>query len=431
LLDLLLQARDTANQMGYSLYVVGGFVRDLLLGTPTMDLDLVVEGDAIALARRLGKQLQARVRSHGRFGTSKVILGGTAGTSLPPSLDFVTARTEFYQHPTALPEVERSSIKQDLYRRDFTINTMAICLDRDRYGQLVDFYGGERDLSDKLIRVLHNLSFVEDPTRILRAVRFEQRLGFQIEARTLELIHGALPLLDRVTGERLRHELELMLEEREPELAVKRLDGLGALRRLERGLRYDDWLQDKLSSARRNLARPMPQSDGDLSEGPPAAESPAPVDQKHLLLALLTYRLSKAQLDRFVSRLRFSLDVARYLHEVRRLRGQAWRLDKPELKPSRIYSMLRGSSPRAIAAFSYAVDSPTVRDHVLLYLTRLRYVRLYIGGDFLKSEGLPRGPAYGEILDRLLYARLDGGLQTAAEEESMARRLVHRWRTKR
>jgi tRNA nucleotidyltransferase (CCA-adding enzyme) len=431
LLDLLLQARDTANQLGYSLYAVGGFVRDLLLGSPTLDIDLVVEGDAIALARRLAKQLRARVRSHGRFGTSKVILGGTAGTSLPPSLDFVTARTEFYQHPTALPEVERSSIKQDLYRRDFTINTMAICLDRDRYGQLIDFYGGERDLNDKLIRVLHNLSFVEDPTRILRAVRLEQRLGFDIESRTGELIHAALPLLDRVTGERLRHELELMLQEREPELIVKRLDELGVLGRLEPSLRYDAWLEGKLGAAMEGLRRQESQRRLGVSEEVSAISIPAPIDQKHLLLALLTYRMTKAQLDRFLTRLRFSQEVAKYLHEVRHLRGQAWRLDKPNLKPSRVYRMLHPFSPRALTAFSFAVDSPRMRDYVLLYLNRLRYVRLHVRGDFLKKEGLPQGPAYSEILDRLLYARLDGKLKTAAEEESLARKLTRVWTAKR
>ncbi len=430
LLDLLLQARDTANQMGYSLYVVGGFVRDLLLGSPTLDLDLVVEGDAISLARRLAKQLRARVRSHGRFGTSKVILGGTAGTSLPPSLDFVTARTEFYQHPTALPEVERSSIKQDLYRRDFTINTMAICLDRDRYGQLIDFYGGERDLNDKLIRVLHNLSFVEDPTRILRAVRFEQRLGFQIEVRTAELIHGALPLLERVTGERLRHELELMLEERKPGLILKRLDELGVLRRLEPGLRYDQWLEAKIKRARSLQRQDTALSGTGVSEEASSIEIPAAIEQKQLLLALFTYRLSNSQLNRLVTRLRFSQEVAKYLHEVRQLRGQAWRLDRPNVKPSRVYRMLHSFSPRALIAFSCAVDSPTVRDHVLLYLDRLRYVRLQVRGDFLKKQELPQGPAYGEILDRLLYARLDGKLKTAAEEERMATKLVRAWKAR-
>ena len=429
LLDMLLQARDTANKKGYSLYVVGGFVRDLLLGMPTLDLDLVVEGDAIALAKELAKQLKARVRSHDRFGTAKVILGGTAGTNLPPSLDFVTARTEFYQHPTALPEVERSSIKQDLYRRDFTINTMAICLDRDRYGELLDFYGGERDLHDELIRVLHNLSFVEDPTRILRAVRLEQRLGFTIETRSAELIDDALGLLDRVTGERLRHELELILDERAPVAIMKRLAELAVLRRLETGLRYDEWLEEKFQQALLMVEREqVAAEEGSEAEQEGHASMPSAAEKKYLLLALLTYRLTKPQLERFLGRLKFGQETAKYLWEVKELRALAWRLDKENLKPSRIHRLLHVYSPRAILVFAIALDSPIARDNVLLYLNRLRWVRPHIRGAFLKKEGIPPGPVYRQILGKLLYARLDGQIRTAAEEEAMAKRLVAAWK---
>ncbi|HFD39184.1 MAG TPA: CBS domain-containing protein, partial [Anaerolineae bacterium] len=160
LLDLLKQASELAQEMGYPLYVVGGFVRDLLLGAPTLDMDLVVEGDAIALARRLGKQIGARVRSHGRFGTAKIMLEGREAEFGVPFLDFATARMEFYAHSAALPEVERSSIKADLHRRDFTINTLAIRLDSGHFGRLLDFYGGVQDLEDGVIRVLHSLSFI-------------------------------------------------------------------------------------------------------------------------------------------------------------------------------------------------------------------------------------------------------------------------------
>jgi tRNA nucleotidyltransferase (CCA-adding enzyme) len=424
LLAMLLQARDSANRIGYSLYVVGGFVRDLLLGMPTLDLDLVVEGDAIALAKDLARQLKGRMRSHGRFGTAKVILGGTAGTSLPPSLDFVTARTEFYQHPTALPEVERSSIKQDLYRRDFTINTMAVCLDRDRYGELLDFYGGERDLHDKLIRVLHNLSFVEDPTRILRAARLEQRLGFAIETRTAQLIDDALGLLDRTTGERLRHELELILDEPEPGVIIRRLAELGVLRRLEAGLRYDEWLAEKFQQVVLMVEREQEVEDDAETEQEGYAGIRCAVEKKRLLLALLTYRLTKPQLDRFLNRLRFGQEVGKYLREVRELRAVAWRLDRPKVKPSRVYRLLHGHSQPAITAFCIALDSPTARDNVRLYLDRLRWVRTHIRGDFLKKERIPPGPVYRQILDKLLYARLDGKVRTASEEEAMAKKLV-------
>ncbi|MBC7223147.1 MAG: CBS domain-containing protein, partial [Anaerolineae bacterium] len=219
LVTLLREVGHRARRMGFSVYAVGGVVRDLLLGIPNLDLDLVVEGDAIALARSLARSYGGRVRSHRRFGTAKWILedpmkplqvGREAvdWTALPVRhLDFVTARTEFYEHPTALPQVERSSIRQDLHRRDFTINTLAIALAPDRFGELLDFYGGHQDLRRGIIRVLHSLSFVEDPTRMLRAVRLEQRLGFRIEERTAELIENARDLLRRTTGERIRHEL--------------------------------------------------------------------------------------------------------------------------------------------------------------------------------------------------------------------------------
>jgi len=422
LLSMLIQARDVANHMGHSLYVVGGFVRDLLLGTPTLDLDLVVEGDAIALAKELSKHIKGRVRYHSRFGTAKLILGGTAGTNLPESLDFVTARTEFYQHPTALPEIERSSVKQDLYRRDFTINTMAICLDRDRYGELLDFYGGEKDLHDKVIRVLHNLSFVEDPTRILRAVRLEQRLAFVIEPRTAELVYDALGLLGRVSGERLRHELELILSEQVPEAAIRRLDELGVLSHLEPGLRYDAWLEEKSSAAR--LATQPAVSATEVHESGSAGQVQAAVDRKLLLLALLTHPLTKGQLDRFLVRLKFSQEVVEYLRQVKALHALTRRLERPNLKPSRIYRLLRPFSPQALTAYSIALDAGSAREKVLLYLQRLRWVRTRIHGDYLKQQGLAQGPVYGEILGALLDARLDGKISTASEEERMAKRLI-------
>ena len=146
--------------------------------------------------------------------------------------------------------MERSSIKQDLHRRDFTINTLAVRLTPDRWGELLDFYGGRKDLEDGVIRVLHSLSFVEDPTRILRAARFEQRFGFEIERRTEELIADALDLLDRVSPERVRHELELILAEAEPERGLCRLQALGVLQKLHPALRCDAWFADKAAELR-------------------------------------------------------------------------------------------------------------------------------------------------------------------------------------
>ncbi|NJN92890.1 MAG: CCA tRNA nucleotidyltransferase [Anaerolineales bacterium] len=193
------------------------------------------------------------------------------------SLDFVTARTEFYRHPSALPEVEQSSIRQDLHRRDFTINTLALRLTPDHFGELLDFYGGQSDLEARLIRVLHSLSFVEDPTRMLRAARLMARLDFRLEERTAELLTNALDLLSRVSGERITHELELIFQERQPEQALRQLDQLGILAAIHPGLLVDDWLVGRLQ-----LLRTV------LTETPWAGTTPAPVHYLGLLMFWLT-----------------------------------------------------------------------------------------------------------------------------------------------
>lgn len=420
--DLLLVARDVANDMSFSLYIVGGFVRDLLLGSPTLDLDLVVEGDAIRMAEELGRRLGARVRSHARFGTAKVILDGDRAAGIPPSLDFVTARTEFYERPSVLPQVERSSIKQDLYRRDFTINTLAICLDRGRYGELLDYYGGVRDIREKRIQVLHNLSFVEDPTRILRAVRFEQRLGFTIEARTEELIGEALDLLDDVSGERLRHELYLILAEAEPEKALDRLYRLGVLQHLHPSLRFGrETAQLFVRLRERFSAWPNPEDEGtetgDLAERQPAA-------MRLCYLALLTSTLIPKELEELATRLRFSGEDTRFLHEVGRLREMLNQLQATVMLPSTIYRLLSQFSREARFVITVLTDSELVRERLDLYERTLANISPRIDGHYLRALGVPPGPIYGEILERVRDAVLDGQVNTLEEEQALARRLV-------
>jgi len=427
---LLLKARDAANDLGYSLYLVGGFVRDLLLGTPNLDLDLVVEGDAIRMARELATELGGRLRSHSRFGTAKVILEGPREPGVPASLDFVTARTEFYERPTQLPEVERSSIKQDLYRRDFTINTMAICLDRNRYGQLLDFYGGERDLREGRIRVLHNLSFVEDPTRILRAVRFEQRLGFQIEERTAELIDDALDLLDHVTGERLRNELYLLLSEARPELALERLEQMGVLSHVHPALhytremgtlfarlreRFDLWAGGERQAEIKQTAQDIEEENPDEVVAPTLALC---------YLAILTSPMKPEELDAFVAHVHIPRHDARFLHEVVRLRESLSELTARAMLPSTIYHMLHPFSREARFVLSVLTDSPLVRRRLELYEGALSQIKLHIDGNYIKKLGVPPGPVYGEVLERVHDALLDNQITTTEEEQQLARSLI-------
>jgi tRNA nucleotidyltransferase (CCA-adding enzyme) len=409
--DLLALVRDvaaTAQRTNASLFFVGGIVRDLLLGQPLYDVDFVVEGDAIGLARQLAGERGGRVKGHARFGTAKWLLDErTVRVATPDGLglrtiDFVTARTEFYAHPTALPQVEQSSIKQDLHRRDFTINAMAVRLDPDRFGELLDFYGGERDLRDGVIRVLHSLSFVEDPTRMLRAARFEQRFGFRVDPRTLDLLAGALDLLDRVSGPRIRNELDLIFQESEPEKALGRLDELGVLARLNPQLRCDEWLKQAYREAR-----------GAAGGSPPA----------FTYLALLAYRLDRDALRRLIRRLRLSHAAELDLYSVVALRDARDAL-RAAAKASQVHRLLHPHSARALSVARLALDDPRARAHVDWFTRELREVKPSLGGAFLKSLGLRPGPTYGRILHALRDALLDGQVQPGQEEETFVRALV-------
>jgi len=408
------EASNTASEMGFHLYVVGGFVRDLLLGVPNLDLDLVVEGDAITLARRLAEKVGGRVHSHARFGTAKLIFEGEAILSL----DFATARVEFYEHPTALPQVERSSIKQDLHRRDFTINTLAICLDPDRYGELLDFYGGERDLKEGLIRVLHSLSFVEDPTRMLRAARLEQRLGFRIEGRTEELLRNALDLLDRVSGERIRNELYLIFQEDEPERPLRRLEGLGILARIHPGLKCDDWLRERFRRLREGLTT----GSWELEPGPAALSIQ--------YLALLIFRLSAEELKALIARLSLASREAKVLRQVNKLKSLLPELGKRR-RPSAIYRLLEPFSSEALFVLWVAADSDLAREQLELYHRKLRYIKPEIDGEHLKGIGLKPGPLFGRILDALCDARLDGEVTSLEEERELVEEMLAKIKSKK
>jgi len=428
-LALVHRISHTAAQMGYSIYFVGGLVRDLLLNLPIVDIDIVVEGDAITLARQLRREYGGRVRSHSRFGTAKWLIenasargllaelftasdeieqSGNAG-QLPASIDFVTARTEFYTHPTALPEVERSSIKQDLHRRDFTINTLAIQLDPDQFGKLLDFYGGESDLRQGLIRVLHSLSFIEDPTRILRAARLETRLGFKIELRTEQLIADAVPMLDRVSGDRVRHELVFIFREAEPERALCRLQELEVLGTISPGLVCDPWLQARFQRLREA-----------------SSDEAWPWDDETRVfcyLALLLYRLSPQQRQRCQKRLRLGREDVKSLGEVESIKTRVSQLEQVQ-PASALFNMLEPFSAEALLVV-WAAEKEMVRQQIRRFQAELRDVRTLLDGRYIiERYGLRPSPLFGHLLDRLRAARLDGQVETREEEEALLEHLL-------
>jgi tRNA nucleotidyltransferase (CCA-adding enzyme) len=430
LYQLLGEAGELASGQGDTLYIVGGFVRDLLLMmllendpaarakvSPRFDLDLVVEGNAIVLARHLQDRNGGRVRSHSRFGTAKWILEKPIAFNVNPahhgepltSLDFVTARTEFYRHPSALPEVEQSSIRQDLHRRDFTINTLALRLTPDHFGELLDFYGGQIDLENRLIRVLHSLSFVEDPTRMLRAARLMARLEFSLEERTAELLDDALDLLDRVSGERLMNELELIFRERQPERALYQLDELGILAAIHPGLIVDKWLMSQLETL-----------GGGLDQTPWGAIRPEPVH----FLGLLAYSLARDELDSLVERLNLRVHQRTVLVQVYDIKRNAAKI-ATATQASSLYHLLEFTSDEARLIAWLALDDKTARQQIVRFQNQLRDVTPLIDGNYLKQElGLRPGPIFKTVIDQLRNARLDGQVSTLSEERALVERIL-------
>lgn len=415
LLGLLREASALAQKMGYPLYVVGGFVRDLILGEPTLDMDLVVEGDAIELARKLARGVHARTRTHRQFGTAKIVLEDREAEFGVAALDFASARLEFYADSAALPEVERSSIKADLHRRDFTINTLAIRLDSDHYGELLDFYGGEQDLKSGLVRVLHSLSFIEDPTRMLRAARFEQRLRFQIESRTAELIGSALPMLARVSGERIRHELYLILAEAEPERALWRLDELAVLAHIHPRLQCDAQMQARFGCLRQAVA-------GGQWQIPTGAERGRPAPG--LYLATWICGLDRSMVEAMADRLHLYHPDLKVLRQVMDIRQRENELEKPDLKNSQVYALLSHASSAAVLVAWLCAASERVRERLWRFDHDLRSVQPVVDGQYLKSLDLKPSPLFSRLLTAVRTARLDGEVHTEAEERELIARLL-------
>jgi tRNA nucleotidyltransferase (CCA-adding enzyme) len=406
--QLLRLAGEVADGLGARAYAVGGFVRDLLLRHENLDVDLVIEGDGIAFAEALARKVGGKVASHRKF--------STAVLSLPDGfkLDVATARTEYYEYPAALPTVEHSSIKMDLYRRDFTINTLAVCLNGERYGELLDFFGGQQDLRNKVLRIIHNLSFVEDPTRILRAARFEVRFGFRLSRHAEQLIANAVQmgLVEKVSGVRLYTELLLILQETRPHAILHRLQDLGVLPAIHPRLVLGATAEQRFQRVGEVLTwyNLLYQE-----------EQPTPWIV--YLLTLLGERKmveARAILRRISPPPRIAAILSRDLSRLFQLSRQL--LHARELSPSQVYRWLVQASLEVALTLMARIERDEVRKAIGDFLTMSRRVRPMLRGDDLRALGLQPGPLYRDILNSLLYARLDGHVQTRDDELRFVRR---------
>lgn len=388
-LTVVEKAGRLAHARGEKLYLVGGVVRDLLLQKPLLDIDLVVEGDATTLASELAHGENVKVTLHKPF--------LTANLSWPDlSLDLTTARREVYTRPGALPAVEPGNLKDDLFRRDFSINAMAVSLNREDFGRLINFYGGLDDLHNKLVRVMHGKSLADDVTRIWRAARYEQRLDFRIEEGTQILLRRDLPMLKTVSGDRIRYELECVFGEELPEKVFARAAELGVLPYLHPQLSIDDRLAAWFDEAR---CISLPQK--------PSAT---------LYMALLAFNLDSEAIERLIDYLKLDKMMSRTLRDSQKIKALHEELSEEPLQPSSIYLHLHGHSEEALKANLIASKSAGNIRNIQLYLDELRYVNTSLNGDDLIALGIKAGPRIKLLLSLLLDARLDGEVASREDE---------------
>ena len=407
LIILLQTIGEVAEKSGFNAYSVGGFVRDLLLKQKNLDLDIVVEGDGIVFAKKLAKKLGGKVRTHERFITAKLWLPNGF------KIDIATARLEYYDYPAALPTVELSSIKLDLYRRDFSINAMALELNPSRFGTLIDFLNCQNDLKNRLIKVLHNLSFVEDPSRVLRAIRFEKRLNFKIDRHTEKLIRNAVTinLFTKASTPRLFSELQQIFSEETPIPAIQRLEEFNLFQflwpDLKPNLKIDRYFRHVLTQTRRAISwfRLL------------YLEEDNEIAPWRIYLLSVMSRSKAAQLESFCGRFQISEKICRELIldklQVEEL-AEKWHRHLPE-ENSIICKSLCAFSNDMLLYFMAIARKNEINKRISLYVTSLRAVQPLLNGNDLQELGYTPGKAFKEMLATLRNAQLDGAVNNRQE----------------
>lgn len=404
---LLREFGTVGDQLGYEVYLVGGLVRDILLKRDNLDVDIVVEGDGIRFAHAFAEGKEVRVRSHRKFATAVLVFPDGF------KVDVATARLEYYESPAAPPVVETSSLKMDLYRRDFTINTLAVKLNPKNFGTLIDFFGGQKDIKEGVIRVLHNLSFVEDPSRVLRAIRFEQRFGFKIGKLTLSLIRNAVKIdcFRELSGKRLFMELKLILKEEDPRKGVERMARLDLLRFVSPHLEESDKLLSLFDEIKKVVA------------------------WYQLLYLEEVFRpwkvywygfisgLGQDALDELGRRLGFTDPESRRLMDQRKseelLLTRLFRFNGDNYH---LYTLLAPYDTEMLLYVMAKAGNEKVKRLISRYFTRLRDTRVLLTGKDLIAMGYEPGPHFSRIFERLLEARLNNRVRTKAGEKRFVRR---------
>ena len=384
---LLRLAGEASQGLDAGLYLVGGTVRDLVLGADPRDLDLSFVGESGRIESALAPAMGAEVESRSQFGTYVLTVGAEA-------MDVATARREAYPRPGALPQVSPGSIDDDLSRRDFSINAMAVDLTPSDWGALMDPFDGRADVADGVVRVLHPGSFTDDPTRMLRAVRYSQRLDFNLDPGTQALLWRDAHRLRSVSGDRVRRELERLLAEGRAASMLEMAQALGVLRAVHPSLELSGDALERLRDV--GAARA---GDGDL-----------------LFAAVIALSAAAGGVEPLLHRLNLGAGWAKVARDTVRLRGELHRLAEPEMAPSRIFRVLEGAHPAAVSAWALVSDDPLVARRLERFESELRHVSTLLDGNDLIALGVEEGPLVGELLAELRWKRLDGELSTAEDE---------------
>jgi tRNA nucleotidyltransferase (CCA-adding enzyme) len=410
ILDLVYSAQDVASSNNMPVYLVGGFVRDLMLGVKNLDLDIVVEGDGIKFADDFASALKAKLIRHQRFGTATIILKPHL------KIDISTARKEFYPEPAHLPVVSSGTLKDDLFRRDFTINAMAISISCQDFGKLIDIFDGKPDLDKKKIRVLHDLSFIDDPTRILRAIRFEKRYGFKIEANTLKLLKGAVKskMLEKLEPQRTRDDLILMLKEEQPLRQIKRLHGLAGLEFISKRLSVTKKTYKLLSSAERqiNWFRKVHHKRRTL-------------DTWLIYFMGLIDNLDIKTITKICYKFALRRGDEKRILQYKRINHKfVSDLGKREIKPSKIFAILEPLTYEVILLLNAKFKNRYLKKHIDNFFRNYNGMRILVSGHDLKSLGVSPGPDYQKIFAKVLNEKLEGRAKTKDEELQIIKKLL-------
>ena len=402
-------AGQIAQELDSTVYCVGGYVRDLFLQVPNFDVDLVVEGDGRELATRLAERLGGKIRIHERFGTAAVLL--KEGTKI----DVATARTEYYEFPAALPMVEKSSIREDMYRRDFTINTMALCLNPNKFGDLIDYFGGRKDIQNRYIRILYNLSFVEDPTRILRAIRFEQRYKFTIETDTFRFARDAIErsMLGKLSYKRIMHEFILILSEKDPLSALERMKETGVWKYI--------LPEVKLEEVNKIPVRRIP-----IVMGWWETRYYGRKVQAWLVYILVIFsKLTSAQVSEVLNRYHLDKYAQRCIEDSAQVPQVANRIsEEPGLRPSQMNKMLAHLGTENLLYLLLNIKDEGAWERFIKYCDLKERVKVEINGHDLKKLGMKSGPQFKDILEELYNYKIDGITNSREDEIKMVMKWI-------